>query len=469
MSVSRAWYRTISESSCLWETLKLDGSINRLNAIKKVKWWSEKVLGVEGAQSISKGISSGRGLKQLVITAAGHLKMKELFEVIRDAGIADRLENLTVSYVDSPGALSNDWTGSCDWRGVYMEGFLLDTCRLSIKSLTWCSPTRIEAYDSLPDTNLFPRLSHLNVFAEVGEARRSSIFPLLSLPLDTRIIATSPLVSLRLVNVILRSEQRDLVFEAPHLRYLEVCLHSDTPLASSPWSDFIVGLPGLKQFKMSGTATFFTGVGWVPRNLQSLEDLSLDCYLIGNRMIDALVKVKHSLANLTRLSLSKMLLSENFEEFEYLNCPSLLHLSLSHNSNIRAQAAAFPSLPKLLTLQLQHESWLTNDFVDVLSLRTPQLRTLNLDNNYSLTGSPLMRFVQSRTEPSDSIPLVEGESVEAGKDRKNFSSLEELSLVGCKGVEDGAVKWLGKHIRPGGFKWTFLEAGETVARGNRWN
>lgn len=319
--VSRSWYQAVQNSTRLWSTLRLDGTLNFKNAEKKTLWWSEKALG-RSTKDIVSTESDGRGIRKLVVSAAGSLNLSKLLGVLRDTGAADKLEEVTVSFVDE-GASTKD-PSPIDYRGLSLEGFVLDTCRTSLRSLIWCSQRMVGVYHNLPDPSLFPRLERLWVYGTListGSTSRYYLFPFLS-PAGGAIRSdiASPIVDLRVVHVVLISSASAPTFDAPRLKSIDVASDRISGLdemvlnLNSHWFDTAIHLPQMVRFHLSHGQLLDNGVRTVHPNLSTswrrLESLEItQSHILATYLLNLAVEQAITFPQLTRVNLRSACLS----------------------------------------------------------------------------------------------------------------------------------------------------------------
>lgn len=393
-------------------------------------------------------INFQKGLKRLVITAAGDTNLASWLEVIGASCITHCLEELVISFVDNATDVDD-----IAYKGASLEAFLRRSCRRTIKSLTWCSDRPLKVYNSLPDPDLDPRLQHLNIYSPGHPTERASVFRLLR-PSSTRNMdnRTSPLSTL-CVHATLISNYAFVAFKAPKLRHVEIHNQQYRPAESDTWANSLSGLDGLKVLDL----TFLSPsdfVVWSPHKLRNLKELSINGAELGRQLLKALIDTATSLSQLTRLRLMGIKLSRNFEELKYLNCPSLLHLSLSGPSSIFPpppyNLVAFPFLPELLSLEWRH-SYLDSitQFMKYLPSRAPKLRELNLDFSRGLTIKIFNKYFLSRLDALHQNSSLHSESGEEA--RKTFPVLDQLSLI-YTGFRKKDLKELEQYVTPGGIQ-----------------
>lgn len=486
--VSRSWYQAVQNSTRLWSTLRLDGTLNVKNAEKKILWWSEKALG-RSTKDIASSESDGRGIQKLVISAAGSLNLSKLLGVLRDTGAADQLEEVTVSFIDE-GASTKE-PSPIDYRGLSLEGFILDTCRTTLRSLIWCSERPVGVYHSLPDPSLFPRLERLWVYgtlSSAGSTLRYYLFPFLS-PAGGAIRSdiASPLIDLRVVHVILISSASAPSFDAPRLKSIDVASDRMSGLdemvlnLNSPWFNTVIHLPQMIRFHLSHGQVLDDGIRTSHPDLstswQRLESLEIvQSHVLATYLLDLAVSQGINFHHLTRINLRSASLSlSHLVLFSENNSPSLVQLLLGSTRSTRLSATLeLPNFSSTLeVLDLSNSLWVTDDTINSLVLSTPNLIRLNLSGIEHLTSRPIMQYVQSRliSPPnSTSVSVSEQTSKKVVPTTKKYHSLlEELKLEGCHKIEEIAVKWMRERIQSGGFKWSLLNAGEKATRGRRYD
>lgn len=483
--VSRSWYSTIKNATGLWTTLRIDGALNLRNAEKKVLWWSEKSLGRSLEDRVGSDLD-GKGIRNLVISAAGSLNLGKLLSTLRDTGAADALESITVSFVDEGGSNKDIPT---DYRGVSLEGFILDTCRNTLKSLVWCSEFGIAGYHNLPDSALFPKLEKLWVYGLSSTSPDYSplpyyIFPFLS-PSGGAIRndLPSPIVDLRVCDVTLLNGKTN-TFDAPNLKYIDLGVDrsGETLMFAitldSPWLTSSITQPGIKRLHLSGgfllDDTVRTKDPDLATNWKELESLEISkIQHVATYLLDLAIKQTLSFPYLTNLNLRAASISSVYLElFNNLNAPSLINISLESTSpKPRITILALPTFSSTLkSLDLSNALWITDEMVSTLPIIAPNLLKLNLSGLENLTGRPIMQFVQFRSlsvVSNDEAVRKESRS-ESKSNKKHYSVLEELKLQGCKRVDTTAVAWLRDHVTPKALRYTFLHINEKPSKGRRY-
>lgn len=471
MRVCRSWRQIILSTPRFWSTLTIDGEINLSNAPRKIRG----CLARANPSADRRNGAGSQGLKRLVLTATQNFSaigFSDILQQLGSDGAASTLREVVCSFVD--GTIT---TASVDveaTRATELLVFLHRHAKKSLVALSICSGGRI-----YPDFDLgsifasFPNLATLHIwgattsnfilglrapFLENG-IRPPSVSAVSPFSVDpNQPVAEYPPTNARNLIVsgaVFVSDSACTLSTFPHLETLEL----DIIGASIIWD--LLSAPNLRRchaIVYGETHVTELPMPDIARSWARVEDLRIGgakrlatrlldhAHTLGPLRLDHLVSLDLSFASLSNRHLSDL--------FGSTNAPALEHLNLASTTVAHPETSlALPSrLDTLKTLNLAHTLWTTDETIRAVIASAPLLEKLDVRGNAFVTGRPLMELVRSR------MPM-EGEAEE-----RRYSLIVDLALEGCTKIETTAVKWLRKHIRPGGVRFQFLDPSERRSR-----
>lgn len=473
LCVSRTWYKTISDAPQLWSTLRIDGSINTKNVHNKTKGWALKAIGRSRADD-RRLHSNTRGIDTLVITAAQDFSpsaFSSIWTTLLELQAIPSLRRVVVSFVDGTR------TAELATREAAMTTEFLSVlhamCADQMDSIVICSGGRTFADFELP--SIYYAFPNLRTFKVWGSTNATSVAGLrapfltrLNAPLspadgddddnDTPPIPRAPTQarSLAVTGAVLVADTPCHLVDFPQLESIDFELLG----ASIVWE--LLSAPDLKQCH----AVFYgeSQIDTLPlpdikKAWRILESLRLGgAKRMASRLLDHAASLNLAFPRLTTVDLSFATLTQSqLDIFDYSNAPSLSSLNLCATSCPCVHGTlSLPTLSALKVLNVAHTVWVTDDTIRSLTTATPALERLTALGNPSLTGRPLMELVRFRADPRP----TQG-------DKQLPSLLRELKVEGCSRLEPPVVDWLRRHIKPGGFKFNFLDPLEKGKRRSR--
>lgn len=237
----------------------------------------------------------------------------------------------------------------------------------------------------------------------------------------------------------------------------------------------LLTIPNLRTFHIDNFGNFPQPVDQPAFAFVASIQLTRSARLV-THYLNRAVQLATSFPHLVNLDLTgAKLSSDQLYLFNSTNAPHLAHLIL-RNTLSTSTTTRFLDLPHFIALKsldVSNTSWFNNSNMESLIRKAPALERFKVMGNDDLTGTPLMKFVASRSpvvenetgapgwfcsSNSSFSPQIESkEEVEKRKGKEKFiSGVVELDIMICPHIEKEAVDWLKLHIKRGGVKHAFV-------------
>ncbi|ORY73210.1 hypothetical protein BCR35DRAFT_307221, partial [Leucosporidium creatinivorum] len=466
--VCRRWHSAICDATTLWTSLRIDGKRYGTKAAQRAEWWAGRAFGrARLSGDVQEGSRRGAGITSLTLTSLDFISDGTLRLILSQLDPADGL--------GPPPSLT---AFACSWTSTTEQGqittiikHLVSTSSTTLASFSLHTPSHLQIHLSLPRLcNTFVALSTLSLRSASAKTQAPTVWilPKLLPPYDGEDDwPPTALRRLTLVGPTWRLKFRDGTIASPELTREDCPKLEELELGptSPPMTWDLLSAKGLKRLSISDTFDSpqesdpdFTSSSSTLTDLRISNSPYLVRRLFFSPSIDAngisfphLVSADLRGAHLTGSGTLLSYLSTN-------SAPNLTSLSLAQTTYMASEPLEMPLMAGLKVLDCSGAGWVdawSSEIKDLVIL-TPRLQRLNLSRT-NVRGSGLLKFVEARNPLPPSAREDEGDP-----------GLIELNLVGCRMMEDKAIKWLEGRIRRGGLSWKMGVVGTPSEERKRW-
>ncbi|KAK4046223.1 hypothetical protein OIV83_006255 [Microbotryomycetes sp. JL201] len=441
--VCKSWRHAIASNKRFWTVLCLDGEINGKNALLKARLWEAR------ARSDPFGSHQSSAITRLVLTAmtlVTPLQAEDWIDYLDGTAIFSGLSEVTISTVDSP--------QRAELEAAHLQRWLEHLVEKSpnLRRLTICSANRLGAeFQARSAFVAFPLLRSFRVFGKTsggvtgGIPIRCEPFQRLDSQEEAQAHLAYPTNAEELVwcGVISAQDQHSRLCDFPRLRTLDIEMLGVNLI----WE--LLSAPDLERFHVvlyGETRIAALDLPDLEKSWRLVKSLRLGgANRFAPRLLARAVEINTTFRHLTMLDLAWVALTQKaLDLFCTDNAPLLSDVSLTGTTAVPTGASlTLPPMSACRRLNISSTLWTKDLDIQVVSEHSPKLEELVASWAIELTGRPLMQLVKNRQDVADDgTPL-------------KLSSITLLNVTGCNRIDDVAIDWLRRHIKPGGFVYKF--------------